>query len=267
MPSVNLKRFSRSTAPIIEESNDNQDFEVNDNNNDDVVNDDEVNDDAADLFDDLSNVNYVFEEEKIKETKLEKEQVLLQKERVKLEKEMLKYNKENDKVVVKKGRAKAKVEEDFEIDEPPTELLGLDKRQLLKKISEYKSLFPQQLKSFKVKKNPTIDDLQKVIAEMDAIVSVDSVEGFATDAILGCVGLIESVSTKTRYNICGTAELLRNQPKFLQLCKQLYLKHKVFSNVTPEMQLVLVVGMTAMMAKQQNDKRDKYNELLNKPMK
>ena len=41
----------------------------------------------------------------------------------------------------------------------PTELLGLDKRQLLSKINQYKALFPNQLKSFKIKKNPSVENL------------------------------------------------------------------------------------------------------------
>ena len=103
--------------------------------------------------------------------------------------------------------------------------------------------------------------------QMDAIVSTDTVEGFCTDAILGVIGLAENVSTRSRFNITGTAEMLKQQPKFHQLCKQLYIKHKVFSNVPPEMQLIMMIGLTASVASQNNAKRDKVSSFLNQPVK
>ena len=281
MPNIKIKKFSRSkvmdTIPeqqtIENEVNDveqlNEKFvEVQ---NDDGYDGDKDND-LDDLFEDLDNEHYVSEETDVKKSKAEKEKIKLEKEQLKLdiarqkEEERRRKAEDRENAKLSKQTKEPKTVDSDLFSSTPTELLGLDKRQLLKKICEYKALFPTQLKSFKIKKNPTLEDLQNVLSEMDAIVSVDSVEGFATDAILSTIGLVEGISSKTRYNISGTAQMLKEQPKFHSLCKQLYLKHKVFSNVPPEMQMIMLVGFTASLAKQQNDRRDGLNKLLSKPV-
>ena len=45
--------------------------------------------------------------------------------------------------------------------------------------------------------------------------------------------------------------------------KQLYVKYNVFSKVPPEFQLVLLIGMTAMLCKNKNDKKNQISEFLN----
>ena len=139
--------------------------------------------------------------------------------------------------------------------------MGLSKRGLLKKVSEYKALFPE-LKNFKIKKNPTEEDLKTAITEMDAIVSTSSLEGFMTDSILHCLQIIEGISSRTKYNVSGMSEMLRENQKFNSLCKQMYLKYGVFTNIPVEQQLIMIIGTTAMIAKQKNDKISKYNSFL-----
>lgn len=224
-----------------------------------------------DEFKDLLNGHYVSEETEVKQTKSEKERIKLEKEQLKMDilrqKEEDRQNQLSQKQFEKMNKKSRVKEDDDELFSAcPSEIMGLDKRQLLQKITQYKSLFPELLKSFKIKKNPSIEDLRDVLAEFDAIVSVNSVEGFVTDAMLSCIALIETGSARTKYNITGTAEMLKAQPKFHDLCKQLYLKHQVFANVPCEYQLIMLVGMTAMMAQQQNARREKVSNLLNKPV-
>ena len=68
-------------------------------------------------------------------------------------------------------------------------------------------------------------------------------------------------------NISGTADLLKSNPQFNNLIKQLYVKYNVFSKIPAEFQLVLLVGTTAMLCKTKNDKKLELNNFLNEPIK
>ena len=48
-------------------------------------------------------------------------------------------------------------------DDDATPILGKDRRILTSKIQQYKNLFPEILGKFKLKKNPTIEDLQEAL--------------------------------------------------------------------------------------------------------
>jgi hypothetical protein len=76
-----------------------------------------------------------------------------------------------------------------------SEILGRDKRILLTKIRQYKSLFPETFKTFKIKANANVQELQTYLDEMDSIVECDSVEQFLLDSILQSIKLIEGVSS------------------------------------------------------------------------
>ena len=287
MPKINLKKFSRGVienhlnnqqpaeqpaeqAPVVEQPTDQSPIiEPNKDLNEQFV-------EMQDLFQDLDNEHFTFENEE-KKTKSEKEQIKLERERLKLdvarkkeeERSLKEMNKINNKKIPKSNALKkltGNTDEDDLYSSTPTELLGLDKRALLAKIHQYRALFPKQLKTFKIKKNPTTEDLQNAIAEMDAIVSTDSVEGFVTDSILHCIVMIEGVSSKTKYNVSGMAEMLKENEQFHQLCKVLYIKHKVFINIPPEMQMLMLVSTTALIAKAKNDKKRDLEVILNKPI-
>ena len=66
-------------------------------------------------------------------------------------------------------------------DKNPTQILGREKRQLISKINQYKSLFPEQLKKFKIKKNPSVQDLEDYLVEAESIDDTSSVENFMTE--------------------------------------------------------------------------------------
>ena len=79
------------------------------------------------------------------------------------ERDMKKQQKENEriqKLSLKETKKSLKNEDsDSLFDEKGTPILGKDRILLLKKVKQYKSLFPAELKTFKVKKNPTTKDL------------------------------------------------------------------------------------------------------------
>ena len=147
-----------------------------------------------------------------------------------------------------------------------SEILGRDKRILLTKIRQYKSLFPDTFKTFKIKANANVQELQTYLDEMDSIVECDSVEQFLLDSILQCIKLIEGVSSYTKYDVQGLADLLKANKQFHQLSKQLFIKYKVFNAVPPEMQMVMLVSTTAYICNCKNKRKGEIEAYLNQPI-
>ena len=53
--------------------------------------------------------------------------------------------------------------------------------------------------------------------------------------------------------------MIKSNPQFNNLCKRLYIKYKIFSEIPPEIQLLLIVATTAYVCKSQNSKKlDNY---------
>ena len=145
-----------------------------------------------------------------------------------------------------------------------SQILGRTKRELVAKLTQYRQLFPEELKAFKVKKDANEEELQAYLDEMEVIVSVSSVDNFITDSILNCIRIVEGVSANTsKYNISGCADLLKQNKEFHNLCKQLYIKYKVFSSVPVEYQLVMIVATTAFIARSKNIHMEKMTAYLN----
>ncbi len=147
-----------------------------------------------------------------------------------------------------------------------SEILGRDKRILLTKIRQYKSLFPDTFKTFKIKANANVQELQTYLDEMDSIVECDSVEKFLLDSILQSIKLIEGVSSYTKYDIQGLADLLKANKQFHQLIKKLFIKYKLFNAVPPEMQMVMLVSTTAYICNCKNKRNSDIEAYLNQPI-
>lgn len=155
----------------------------------------------------------------------------------------------------------------FSTDGSP--ILGRDKIVLMKKVKQYKSLFPAELKAFKVKKNPSTKDLADALAEMEVLVEVNGMDEFLMDGVLQSIKLIEGASAyTTNYDIRGCADLLKGNKQFHSLCKQLFIKYNVFSAVPAEYQLLMLVSTTAYICANKNkaSNRDAINSYLNEPV-
>ena len=137
---------------------------------------------------------------------------------------------------------------------------------LLSKIQQYKSLFPDELGKFKIKKNCSAEDLKLYLTEMESIVDTSSVEQFLTDSILQCIKMTEGLSSYTKYDITGCADLLKANKQFHTLTKQMYIKYKVFNNVPPEYSLAVLVATTAYICKNKNTKKKEIESFLNQPI-
>lgn len=144
-----------------------------------------------------------------------------------------------------------------------TLILGKKKLLLLKKVAQYKSLFPQELKGFKIKKNPTPIELTAALEEMSVLVEVSSMDGFLMDSIFSCMKLVEGASSMTQHDLRGCAQMLKQNKEFHKLSKTLFIKYNVFSSVPPEFQLLLLVSTTAYMCSQKNKSRSVIDGYLN----
>lgn len=147
-----------------------------------------------------------------------------------------------------------------------TTLLGKDRIILLKKVSQYKSLFPVELKTFKVKKNPSAQELKDALEEMVVLVETGSMDGFVMSSVLSCIKLVETASSATAYDIRGCADMLKSNPEFNKLCRLLFIKYNVFTKVPPEFQLILLVSTTAYICSNKNRGKGALNEYSNTPL-
>lgn len=178
------------------------------------------------------------------------------------------FTGKSNNTVVKKTK-QLKIEEDDNnglFSEKGTEILGREKRELLSKIQQYKSLFPEVFKKFTIKKNATTEELKEYLDEMDVLVSTDSVEQFLTDSIMQSLKMIEGASSYTKYDITGLTDLLKANKQFNTLMKQLYIKYKVFSQVPIEYQAILLVSTTAYICLMKNKKKKELEMFLNQPI-
>ena len=240
-----------------------------------ISEDNNINQDD-DFLADLNNVN--FREPPTKEELKEKERI--QKEIEKSQQKAAKAEKKSRldlDSIFKRAKAqsvpktpkpqKSQYEDDNSLfDDKGTELLGRDKRMLLSKIQQYKSLFPEELGKFKIKKNCSAEDLKLYLSEMESIVDTSSVEQFLTDSILQCIKLTEGVSSYTKYDITGCADLLKANKQFHTLTKQMYIKYKVFEKVPPEYSLAVLVATTAYVCKNKNAKKKEIESFLSQPI-
>ena len=155
--------------------------------------------------------------------------------------------------------------DDSLFDDVGTEIIGKDKRELIARLNQYKNLFPEELKNFKVKKNANTTELQNYLNEAEAIVDTSSVENFMTDSILQCIRIAEGVSAySNKYDIQGCADLLKSNKQFHSLCKQCYVKYKIFSAVPPEMQLIMLVATTCYISNHKNRNKGNIEDFLNR---
>ena len=162
-----------------------------------------------------------------------------------------KMEEDNDDIFSKKG----------------TQILGETKLHLLSKITQYKQLFPKELKGFKVKKNCNEDELREYLNEIEVIVSINSVDKFITDSILQSIKMGEGLSSYTKYDITGLADILKANEHFHSLAKQLYIKYGCFSKMPVESQMAMLILTSSYICIQANkQKKMKFKANLNEPM-
>lgn len=205
-----------------------------------------------------------------KQMEREAKQMILQQEReMKREiKEQKQRDAQQAKEMKKTGKQNLQITDNADdiFSNSATPILGKERILLLKKVSQYKSLFPTELKTFKIKKNPTVLELKDALNEMEVLVETGGMDEFMMSSVLSCMRLVEGASSATPYDIRGCADMLKNNKEFNKLAKVLFIKYGVFSKIPPEMQMVLLVSTTAYMCCNKNQAKGSMNDYLNTPM-
>jgi hypothetical protein len=183
------------------------------------------------------------------------------------EKELKQQMKIQKRYEVKEKKINSIFETNDLFDDLGTEIIGRDRRVIINKMNQYKSLFPKELAKFKVKKGASVEELHAYLQEMSTIVECSSYDNFLSDSIIQSIKLVEGGSKMTSYDISGCADMLKANPQFNNLLKQLYVKYSVFSKIPPEIQMVLLVSTTAYICVNKNKNKAALNDFLSQPMK
>ena len=185
-------------------------------------------------------------------------------------KEIEKTFKETLKHKTKQLKIQEKVNSIYEnndlFDDNGSEIIGRDRRVIINKLNQYRNLFPKELSKFKVKKGASAQELQAYLDEMQTIVETSSYDNFLTDSILQAIKLVENGSKYTRHDISGCAEMLKANPQFNSLMKQLFVKYNVFHKIPCEFQLLLLVTTTAYICSSKNKNKANLEAYLQEPI-
>ena len=219
----------------------------------------------------LQNDKYISKSNLEKQEKINKKQQL--DDEKKNEKEQNKAFKaqnraiQQEKIDTKQKEKKEKEEQQNEDDETQflgTQFLGKDRRQLLNRIAQYKELFSNELKTFKVKKGSNIDELKAYISEIQIIIETNTIDSFLLDSVYSSLNLIEPLTIKTKNcNITGLSNLLKSNKQFNSLTKQMLLKYGCYSNVAPEYQILLIIVSSVYITVNKNNNRSSIENYLN----
>ena len=151
-------------------------------------------------------------------------------------------------------------------DENGTKLQGKQILILNKKIQQYKLMFKEELKSFKVKKNANEEELNSALLEMQTIVELGSIDAFMMDSVLQIIKVIESGSSITQYDLSGLSVILNQNKEFSRLIRLLFLKYGCFASIPAEYSLVLLIATTSMICINKNKNKKKIDSFLDEPI-
>ena len=255
-----------------------ENIEVENENENEIITDDISEPD--DFLECLDNDQYVsqtqIDEQKEEQEKLNKEQEKLNKEQEKQYNKQERKNKEHDrqiKALLKEENKPRKVikevfikndDDDELFSDKATAIHGKDKLQLIKKAQQYKLLFKNELKNFKIKKNASKEDLQIAIDEMSNLLETSSTDEFVMDGILSSLQVVENLTAMTKnYNLVGLSQTLKMNKEFNSLAKQLMLKYGSFQAISPEYKMMFVVFTSCYIVRNRNKNKDSLNEFLN----
>ena len=192
----------------------------------------------------------------------EKQQIKNEKNRIAEEKKLvaqMKKDGKNKNVVVTENENE---DTNSLFNEKGTIIQGRNKLMLMKKVVQYKSVFKDELKAFKIKKDANEKELETALIEMQTIIEIGSVDSFLMDSILQIVKVIESTSSLTPYDVSGLSVILNQNKEFSRLMKMLFLKYGCFSKIPIEMSIILLVGTSSMLCINKNKNKDKINQFL-----
>ena len=212
---------------------------------------------SEDFLKDMENDVFGIEEKQDEQPNLVKElKELRQKNAVAREQAKLKaFHEKQAKQLYAKPKENKATADTASMDGEETEILGKDRRMVMAKICMYKDMFKTELKhtKFRIKKGASIQDLEQILEEMQTIVTINGMEAFTMDVIMGSLKLVEGVSSlTTQFDISGLAENLKENPEFTKLVKLLFIKYQSFAQTPPEYRLIFIVLVNAVICTRLN---------------
>lgn len=129
-------------------------------------------------------------------------------------------------------------------------------------------MFPEELKGFKVKKNPTLEEINSILDEIEVILEMSTVNDFIIEPVMKVIEVSENIISANipSCDIRGLATALKLNKEFNKLSKQLYLKYGSFMQMPPEYQLCFIVASTAYLIRQKNLNRNNFEAYINQPV-
>ena len=240
----------------LENSNENKENIQEEDIQEEIINNDNIEDNIMDENEYLSDFNNTYNFDKLENI-------------VKNDKKPIKNVVFND--IITKRNKKGDDDEisiksdDLFSNKNKTPLLGKTKRQLTARIRSYKQLFKEELKTFRVKKNASEEELEKYLEEIDSILSTSKIDAFISEWIYYVLQMLEFTTQRfPNYNLKGITEALKNNVQFNELMKILSIKYGVFNNMPPEIQMAFIVIGTGFLTIS-NNKRER--ELLEEHLK
>lgn len=163
----------------------------------------------------------------------------------------------------RKSRAKKNVEVYVEPERTP--IYGKTKLVLIRRLQEYKRLFPQ-LATFHYSNDQDEDELQAVLNEFQSIIQINNQDDFIEETIFQSIRMCEGFSTKTKYDISGLSIILKHNKGFTDILKILHLKYSSYLNIPPEAQACLIISCSIAIVLQKNQNKSSRDSYLNEPI-
>ena len=98
------------------------------------------------------------------------------------------------------------------------------------------------------------------------MIEINSVDVFVLDSILSCRKMVENFTVESDYDITGLSILLKSNPQFFSLSKQLFIRYNIFSNVPIEYQIMMCIVSTSYLCMMKNKGKASINSYLNEPL-
>lgn len=165
-------------------------------------------------------------------------------------------------VKVRKSRAKKQVEY---VEPENTPLYGKNKLVLIKRIEQYKLLFPQ-LANFHYSKDQDESELEDIIVEFQSLVEVSNEDAFIEESIFQSIKMCEGYTAKTKYDLSGLSLVLKHNKAFTDILKVLHLKYATYLSIPPEIQCALIVSCSVAIVLNKNQNKSQRESYLDEPI-
>ena len=151
------------------------------------------------------------------------------------------------------------------VDTEQTALYGKNKLVLIKRIEQYKLLFPQ-LSNFKYSREQDEPELEAILVEFQSLIEVSSEDSFIEETIFQSIKMCEGYSAKTRYDLSGLSLVLKHNKQFTDILKILHLKYATYLSIPPEIQCCLIISCSVAIVLNKNQNKTQRDSYLDEPI-